>query len=106
MAPAQDHTPDAASAFKALGDATRLHVLRALQAGELCACDLLKQLDISQSTLSHHMGILCKAQIVAARRSGKWTFYSLDARGCEQLLKTATRYLTASTASQKPTTCC
>jgi DNA-binding transcriptional ArsR family regulator len=52
------------------------------------------------------MGILCKAHIVTARRSGKWTFYSLDAPGCERLLKTATRYLTASAASQKPTTCC
>lgn len=65
--------------FKALGDASRLQILDILwEAGqERCACVLLLRLGISQSTLSHHMKILCDAGLVSGRKDGKWMRYTI-----------------------------
>ena len=72
-----------AKVFKAFCDETRLTVLSLLQNGEKCACVLLERVDVSQPTLSHHMGILVDSGIVSARREGKWTYYSISAAGSE-----------------------
>ena len=63
--------------FKALGDENRIQILRMLRGGEKCACELLEELNISQSTLSHHMKILCDVGIVLAHKEGKWMHYSI-----------------------------
>lgn len=70
-----------AKVFKAFCDANRLRILELLRAGEKCACVLLEDLMINQSTLSHHMKILCESGVVAGRRKGKWTYYSISAQG-------------------------
>ena len=67
--------------FKAFCDANRLTILGLLQSGEKCACELLDELNIGQPTLSHHMKILCDADIVAGRKEGKWTYYSFNPEG-------------------------
>lgn len=67
--------------FKGFSDETRLAILCLLQQGEKCACKLLEELHISQSTLSHHMKILCDAGIVVARKEGKWSYYSINEDG-------------------------
>ena len=72
-----------AAIFKALGDENRWQILETLKEGERCACVLLTQLQISQSTLSHHMKVLCDAGLVQGRRDGKWTHYSLCPEGIE-----------------------
>ena len=41
--------------FKALSDENRLTIIHSLKNNEKCACKLLDELNISQSTLSHHM---------------------------------------------------
>ena len=56
-----------AAIFKAFCDETRLVALSLLQSGEKCACELLEQVNVSQSTLSHHMKILVESGIVNAR---------------------------------------
>lgn len=76
----RDHAADA-KVFKAFCDENRLQVLEMLRSGEKCACVLLEKLQISQSTLSHHMKILCDSGIVASRRDGKWTYYSISEAG-------------------------
>lgn len=65
--------------FKALGDASRLQILDILweEGRERCACLLLLRLGIGQSTLSHHMKILCDAGLVTGRKDGKWTHYAI-----------------------------
>ena len=63
---------DTACVFKAFCDENRLQILEMLRSGEKCACKLLEELQISQSTLSHHMKILCDAGIVQGRKEGKW----------------------------------
>lgn len=73
--------PDMALVFRALSDENRLMILKQLQTKELCAYELLKNIDIAQSTLSHHMCILTKSGLVKARKEGKWTYYSFDAQG-------------------------
>jgi len=72
-----------AKVFKAFCDETRLMVLELLQSGEKCACVLLERVNVGQSTLSHHMKILVESGIVAARKEGKWTYYSISADGSE-----------------------
>lgn len=63
--------------FKALSDENRIKILEQLKDGEKCACKLLEELKISQSTLSHHMKILCESGIVFGRKDGKWMHYSI-----------------------------
>ncbi len=70
-----------ARVFKAFCDENRLMILELLQAGEKCACKLLEDLKIGQSTLSHHMKILCDSGVVNARKEGKWTHYSINEEG-------------------------
>jgi ArsR family transcriptional regulator, arsenate/arsenite/antimonite-responsive transcriptional repressor len=65
--------------FRALGEPVRLRIVDRLAAGELCACDLLANLGISQPTLSHHMKVLTDAGLVDSRRMGVWVHYSLRA---------------------------
>lgn len=67
--------------FKALGDDNRLLILRLLNKGELCGCQLLSELDIGQSTLSHHMKILGEAGLINCKKVGKWRRYSLNQDG-------------------------
>ena len=83
-----------AKVFKALCDENRLSILDLLKNGEMCACKILEKLEISQSTLSHHLKILSESGIVSTREEGKWTHYSLSREGCETaraLLKDFTR---------------
>jgi ArsR family transcriptional regulator len=85
----------AARIFKALADENRMHILKSLGSSEKCACELLKELKITQSTLSHHMKILCESGLVVGRREGKWMYYRIC---CEnvQKLRTAMHTLLAS----------
>lgn len=72
-----------AAVFKAFCDSNRLEILELLRQGELCACKLQERLPIGQSTLSHHMKILCDSGVVVGRRQGKWTHYSISRQGVE-----------------------
>ncbi|MGC6177445.1 ArsR/SmtB family transcription factor [Lacrimispora sp. 38-1] len=72
-----------AKIFKALCDPNRLMIIEMLQGGEKCACKILEDLNIVQSTLSHHMKILCESGLVESTRVGKWMHYSLSKQGFE-----------------------
>ena len=76
-----------ATVFKALCDPNRLLILETLQSGDKCACKLLEDLEISQSTLSHHMKILCEAGFVEATKQGKWMHYNIHREGFEAARK-------------------
>ena len=75
---------EAAKVFKAFCDENRLQILGLLRGGEKCACKLLDELHIGQSTLSHHMRILCDSGVVRGRKEGKWVHYSIDPAGAER----------------------
>jgi ArsR family transcriptional regulator len=63
--------------FKALADETRLKILRLLDVREMCVCEIMVALDLTQPTASHHLGLLENAGLVKARKEGKWVFYSI-----------------------------
>ena len=63
--------------FKALADETRLRVLKLLRAREMCVCEVMVALDLTQPTASHHLGLLENAGLVKHRKEGKWVFYSV-----------------------------
>lgn len=78
--------------FKALADENRLEIMELLMSGAKCGCALLEELKIGQSTLSHHMRILCDAGLVDACREGKWMHYSLSIEGSAQVRALIERY--------------
>ena len=63
--------------MKALSDPNRVRVLKLLQAGELCVCEIQNILGLAQSTVSKHMKLLEDAGLVARKRQGTWIIYSL-----------------------------
>jgi ArsR family transcriptional regulator, arsenate/arsenite/antimonite-responsive transcriptional repressor len=64
--------------FKALSDETRLRIVKLLENGELCVCDITAALDMVQPKVSFHLGTLKEAGLIKDRKQGKWTHYSLD----------------------------
>jgi ArsR family transcriptional regulator len=68
--------------MKALSDPNRVRVLKLLQAGELCVCEIQNVLGLAQSTVSKHMKLLEDAGLVTRKRQGTWIIYSL-AEDCE-----------------------
>lgn len=64
--------------MKALSDETRLKILVMLSQGELCACNILADFNITQPTLSYHMKILNESGLVDSRRDGVWMKYSVN----------------------------
>ena len=75
-----------AKIFKALCDENRVTIIKLLQSGEKCACDISEQLSLSQSKLSYHMKILCASEIVECRYEGKWTYYKINIEGSKQAI--------------------
>ena len=95
----------AARVFKALCDENRIKILQLLQGGEKCACVLLDDLHITQPTLSHHMKILCDSELVAGRKEGKWTYYSISPEGAAAAMN-CLQELTTVTTTEEAQPCC
>ena len=68
---------DIENLFKALADRTRLRLISLIGDSEVCVCFLVAILKTSQPKISRHLAYLRRAQIVAARREGKWIHYRL-----------------------------
>lgn len=60
---------------KAMADETRQRILSLLQAGEMNESDIVAHLELTQPTISHHLSLLRRANLVTARREGKYVFY-------------------------------
>ena len=71
--------PDQAQQLlRALAEPIRLQVVRTLQHGERCVCDLTGDLDLAQSKLSFHLKVLKEAGLIRARQEGRWIYYRLE----------------------------
>ena len=83
----RDHALRMAEVAKALGDPIRLQLVDVLRkhAGKVCVCELVPLFDISQSTLSHHLGKLRAAGIVDSERKGLWAYYYVIPDALEEL---------------------
>jgi ArsR family transcriptional regulator len=94
---------DYAGLFTALGDRTRLRLLNLLSGGEVCVCHLVDVLGESQPKISRHLAYLRRAEVVSARREGKWMHYSLcplDDKGGAAILAAVVRSLRESAEMQ------
>lgn len=69
-------TPDAV--FKALGNPTRLTLVRKLCTGEHCVCDLVEAAGLGWSTTSKHLDVLRQAGVVGSEKRGQQVFYRLE----------------------------
>ncbi len=67
-----------ANTFQALSDPTRVRLISALLAQELCVCDLAALLGMTQSAISHQLRILRNLRLVKHRKEGRIVYYALD----------------------------
>jgi len=73
--------------MKALSDETRMKIFDMLSDGELCACKILDEFNITQPTLSYHMKILCDSRLVNSRRDGVWMRYSINENALKSIVQ-------------------
>jgi arsenate reductase/ArsR family transcriptional regulator len=69
---------DYESVLKAAADPTRVRILKILEGGEMCVCQVIAILSLGQSTVSKHLFLLRAAGLIKDRRDRKWVHYSLD----------------------------
>ena len=74
-----------AEIFKAMGDRTRLLILRTLFDGEKCVTDLAKALKMDAPRISFHLTRLKYAKLVVDERRGQRVAYSLNPAACRSL---------------------
>jgi DNA-binding transcriptional ArsR family regulator len=90
LADAPSRTELLAKYFRGLGDPTRLRILRLLNAdGELSAGELVRRLDMSQATVSTHLGCLRWCGFVTTRREDRSVIYSLADQRVSELVAIA-----------------
>lgn len=65
---------------KAVADPSRVRILKLLEGGELCVCQITTVLELAPGTVSKHLGALKTAGLVQQRRDGKWAYYRLAER--------------------------
>ena len=67
--------------MKSVADPTRVRILKLLEAGEMCVCQVVAVLELSQSTVSKHLFLLKMAGLVRERQEKKWVHYALAGSG-------------------------
>ena len=72
--------------FAALSDPNRRTILSLLKKSELTVGEIAVSLDITMATLSHHLDILRRANLVSSRRAGRNIFYSLNLSVAEEVI--------------------
>ncbi|MEM1592296.1 MAG: metalloregulator ArsR/SmtB family transcription factor [Candidatus Bathyarchaeia archaeon] len=63
--------------FRALADSNRIRILKLLEVREMCVCEIMIALELTQPTASHHLKILEDAGLIKGRKEGKWVFYKI-----------------------------
>jgi ArsR family transcriptional regulator len=82
------NTESLAALFKTLSEPVRLRIVYLLlESGELCVCDLVETLGLSQSVVSRHLAYLRNNGLVSTRREGVWVYYRIVAGCCEPLFE-------------------
>lgn len=82
-----------ADLFQILASPTRLRMVEALSAGELCVCDLSAVVGVSESAVSHHLRQMRQMRIVAYRKDGRMAYYRLDDAHIQQLFETGLEHV-------------
>lgn len=77
--------------FGALSDPNRQKIIQVLKKSELTVSEIAKNLNITLPTLSHHLDILKRAELISSRRSGRNIYYSLNLSVAEELIASITK---------------
>ncbi|NVM19793.1 MAG: winged helix-turn-helix transcriptional regulator [Candidatus Lokiarchaeota archaeon] len=64
--------------FNALGNDVRYLIYNLIGKKEMCVCELTATLNLSQSTISHHIHKLKQAGLIYGVQKGKFTYYQID----------------------------
>lgn len=83
-----------ADTFRLLGDPTRVRIVDALSAGELCVCDIAAHIGISESAVSHQLRLMRSQRLVRGRREGRCVYYTLDDQHVLSLFQQGLRHVT------------
>jgi len=73
--------------YKALSDPNRRKILEILKEQDLSVNEILKHFHITQASLSHHLDILKRANLVIDEKRGQFVFYSLNVSVFEEFVK-------------------
>lgn len=73
--------------YKALSDKNRRKIIELLKQKDMSVWELLKNFDITQASLSHHLDILKRANLVIDEKKGQFVFYSLNISVFEEFVK-------------------
>lgn len=73
--------------FKALNDVTRREILDLLKEKDLTAGDIAASFDISKPSISHHLDILKRADLIASEKKGQYVIYSINTTIMEDVLQ-------------------
>lgn len=84
--------------LRTLGDPTRLKLLKLILKEELCICELVELLQVSQPAVSQHVARLRHLGLLSERRSGMWTYYKADPERLERALAGLAAFLRADLA--------
>jgi DNA-binding transcriptional ArsR family regulator len=75
--------------FKALNDKTRRDILELLRKKEMTAGEIAEQFSISAPSISHHLEILKRAQLIESEKKGQFIIYSLNSTVLDDMIKWA-----------------
>ena len=84
---------EASALLKAVADPTRLRILAALSASELCVCDIAASLPLSESATSHQLRFLREARLVTHRKEGRVVYYQLADQHVTDLISSALEHV-------------
>jgi DNA-binding transcriptional ArsR family regulator len=75
------------SIFKALNDETRREILDLLKVKDLSAGEVADYFNISKPSISHHLDILKRADLISSEKKGQFVIYSLNTSIMEDVLQ-------------------
>ena len=73
--------------FKALNDSTRREILDYLRDKDLTAGEIADKFNISKPSISHHLDILKRADLVSSEKKGQFIYYSINTTVLDDVLK-------------------
>lgn len=79
--------------FAALSDSNRQKILDLLKKKEMTVSEILSHLNITMATLSHHLDVLKRADLISGRRAGQQIFYSLNLSVFEDVSEKIIKFL-------------
>ena len=75
-----------ADTFKALSDPVRREMLQMLKAGRMSAGEIASRFDMTQASVSYHLSILKKAELIFETREGTFIYYELNVTVVEEVM--------------------